>query len=119
MWGQPGVNLGSTWGQHGVNLGSTWGQPGVNLGSTGGQPKVNMGSTCTGLPCRMTVSIGRCGGVGVSDRSFQREIQDSTKGAWGQGLTLAHFQLNLSTFNRIGGASRGCVAHVKEVLGGV
>ena len=45
MYGQRGVNVGSTWGQRGVNVGSTWGQRGVNVGSTWGQRGVNVGST--------------------------------------------------------------------------
>jgi len=40
----------------------------------------------------------------------------------GQGLTALHsstFQLNLSALYGIGGARRGCVARINEMLGGV
>ena len=37
----------------------------------------------------------------------------------GRGSHSSTFRLNLSTLNGIGDARRGCVARVKEVLGGV
>ena len=40
-------------------------------------------------------------------------------GGGGRGLHSSTSQLNLSVFNRIGGARRGCVARVRGVLGGV
>jgi len=36
-----------------------------------------------------------------------------------QGLTLAHFRLNISTLCGIGVALRGCLGSVEEVLGGI
>jgi len=40
-------------------------------------------------------------------------------GPQGRGLHSLTSQLNLSAFYGIGGARRGCVPHVKGVLGGV
>jgi hypothetical protein len=37
----------------------------------------------------------------------------------GRGLHSSTFQLNLSALNWTGGARRGCIARVKEVLGSV
>jgi len=37
----------------------------------------------------------------------------------GRGLHWSTSQLNLSAFHGIGGARRGCVAHVEGVFGGV
>jgi len=37
----------------------------------------------------------------------------------GRGLHSSTFQLNLSALYGIGGARRGCVAHLKGVLGGI
>jgi len=59
----------------------------------------------------------------TSSRSLTAATRTTTTtaaaAAAGRGLHSFTSQLNLSPFHGIGGARRGCVAHVKRVLGGV
>ena len=64
--------------------------------------------------------------MGTSVRPCGKEVQ-LRQGIWGrgggvcaavgQGLTLVRFSAQLERFSWDGGALRGCVAHVKGVLG--
>jgi len=53
---------------------------------------------------------------GPAQRDFFRRLMELVTG---RGLHSFTSKLNLSAFYGIGGARRGCVAHVKGVLGGV
>ena len=58
---------------------------------------------------------GGGGGLCISMRSGRTSTSTTAE----QGLTLVQFSAQLEGFHGIGGARRGCVAHVKGVLGGV
>jgi hypothetical protein len=57
--------------------------------------------------------------TGVRTRCMGRAPGCAEVGARARhGLTLVHFSAKLERFLGIGGARRGCVAHIQGVLGG-